>query len=343
MTTPQGPRNEGRPPGWQRPGDQRPPAPGNPYGGRQHPIDPWAGRDQQPPGSSQPTKSFSPGNASARRPNQPPPESPMHGRSTPGATPKYESGGVPKAKKRRLRSPLSIALIVLVIVIGALIGVELYARNTANSKIATATACKVKDQATASFNLTPPVTWQYLTDHYTNITINTAGNQLQDARGMKLNLSLTDVKLDSTPDSKGTIGAIDATITWTADGIKQTVQNAIPTVGEFVTRSVTTHPADKTVELKGILNQIVAKPTVEKGGLRLEIVSFNAVGFKLPKESVQSSLDEYTTDLTTKLPLGIKADRVDVTDNDVIVHLSSRNATIPAGGNGPSDPCFANL
>jgi LmeA-like phospholipid-binding len=229
---------------------------------------------------------------------------------------------------------------VLALVVAAAILVELYVRNEANNKVAAATACKVKDQATASFGVTPLVTWQVLTHHFTNITIETAGNQIKDANGMKLQLSINDVKLDSTPDSKGTIGAIDATLTWTAEGIKKTVQNAIPAVGEFVTRSVTTHPADGTVELKGVLNDIVARPAIKDGGLELQIVTFNALGFKLPRESVQSSLDEYTQDLTKKFPLGIQADSVEVKDDNVVAHFASRNATIPAG---ETDPCFADL
>lgn len=344
MTTPQGPRNDG-PSGWARPGDQgplgRPPAPGSPYGGRPQSGDPRGG-PQNPPPSSQPTENFALGNASTRRLNRPQPPGPTAGQATPTATPTDGPAEV-KKKKRSLRDPLSIVLvliIVLALVVAGGILVELIVRNKANNKIAAATACKVQDQATASFGVTPLVTWQVLTDHYTNISIETAGNQIKDAKGMKLQIDIRDVKLDSTPDSKGTIGAIDATVTWTSEGIKETVQNAIPAVGEFVTRSVTTHPNDKTVELKGTLNDIVAKPTVSNGGLKLDIVSFNALGFKLPKESVQSSLDEYTSDFTTKLPLGIKADSVDVTDSGVIVHFSSRNATIPAG---ETDPCFADL
>lgn len=226
------------------------------------------------------------------------------------------------------------------LVVAGLIGTELYVRNEANNKIAAAAACVTKDQATASFGVTPLVTWQVLTDHYTNITVETAGNQIRDAKGMKLQLSVQDIKLDKTSDSKGTIGAIDATITWTSQGIKETVQNAIPILGEFVTSSVTTHPQDQTVELKGLLNDIVAKPVVSDGGFRLEIVSFNTLGFSLPKESVQSSLDEYTSGLTKKFPLGIRADSVQVTDSGVTSHFSSRNATIPAG---ETDPCFADL
>lgn len=343
MTTPQGPRNEG-PSGWARPGDQgplgRPPAPGaGPQGGPLHPGGP---RYQPPPGQpQQPTQEQAAANADTRRIHTPPPN--LAGdHTTPIGRPQEDAGEV-KKKKRRLRDPLSILLVLIIVfalVVAGLIGTELYVRHEANNKIAAAAACVTKDQATASFGVTPLVTWQVLTDHYTNITVETAGNQIRDAKGMKLQLSVQDIKLDKTSDSKGTIGAIDATITWTSQGIKETVQNAIPILGEFVTSSVTTHPQDQTVELKGLLNDIVAKPVVSDGGFRLEIVSFNTLGFSLPKESVQSSLDEYTSGLTKKFPLGIRADSVQVTDSGVTSHFSSRNATIPAG---ETDPCFADL
>lgn len=233
-----------------------------------------------------------------------------------------------------------VLIIVFALVVAGLIGAEIYARNQANNKVAAATACVVKDQATASFGATPLVLWQLATDHYTNISIETAGNQIRDAKGMKLKLGIQDVKLENTANSKGTVGSIDATITWTSQGIKESVQNAIPILGEFVTSSVSTHPKDGTVELKGMLNDITAKPVVKNGGLELQIVSFNTLGFSLPKESVQSSLNEFTTKLTKDYPMGIHAESVEVTDNGVIAHFASRNATIPAG---ETDPCFADL
>lgn len=235
---------------------------------------------------------------------------------------------------------LWIIIISVLVLIAIPVGVEIYVRHEANNKIAAATACIVKDQATASFGVTPLVTWQVLTDHYTNISIETAGNNIRDAKGMKLQLNINDVKIDNSADRKGTVGAIDATITWTSEGIKETVQNAIPVLGEFVTSSVTTHPKDSTIELKGMLNDITAKPVVKNGGLELQIVSFNTLGFSLPKESVQSTLNEYTTKLTKSYPLGIKAESVEVTEKGVIAHFAARNATIPAG---QSDPCFADL
>ena len=248
-----------------------------------------------------------------------------------------------KRKRRFLRDPLSILLVCIIVfalIIAGLIGAELYVRHVADTKVAQAVACEVKDQATASFGVTPLMLWQHLTKHYTNISVQTAGNQIRDASGMKLTLNIRDVQVRSTATSKGTIGSLDATITWTSDGIKKTVQNAIPVLGPFVTNSVTTHPADGTIELKGLLENITAKPVVSGNGLELQIVSFNALGFTLPKESVQSTLDDFTSNLTKNFPLGIHADSVEVTTTGVTSHFSTQNATIPAGN---TYPCFANI
>ncbi|OBF52955.1 hypothetical protein A5787_06720 [Mycobacterium sp. 852002-50816_SCH5313054-b] len=259
------------------------------------------------------------------------------------ATPNEEPAPV-KRKRRFLRDPLSILLICIIVfalLIAGLIGAELYVRHVADQKVAQAVACEVKDQATASFGVTPLMLWQRMTKHYTNISVQTAGNNIRDAKGMKLNLNIRDVRLQSTANSKGTIGSLDATISWTNDGIKQSVQNAIPVLGPFVTNSVTTHPADGTIELKGMLENITAKPVVSGTGLQLQIVSFNALGFTMPKESVQSTLDDFTAQFTKNYPLGIHADSVQVTDTGVQAHFSTQNASIP--NDNSNDPCFANL
>ena len=250
-----------------------------------------------------------------------------------------------KRKRRWLRDPLSILLICIIVaalVIAGLIGAELYARHIADTKVAEAVACEVKHQATASFGVAPLLLWQLATKHFTNISVSTAGNQIRDAKGMKVDINIKDVKLRSTSTSKGTIGSLDATIAWTSEGLKESVQNGIPVLGPFVTSSVTTHPSDGTIELKGMLDDITAKPTVSGNGLELQIVTFNALGFTMPKETVQSTLDEFTSNLTKNIPLGIHADSVQVTSTGVVSHFSTQNANIPTGDNG-QDPCFANI
>ncbi len=87
----------------------------------------------------------------------------------------------------------------------------------------------------------------------------------------------------ATANSKGTIGALDATITWTSNGIKETVQNSIPLLGSLLSRSrriLRQAPS----QLKGILGSITTKPQVVNNGLGLQIVTLTGLGFTLPKE-----------------------------------------------------------
>ena len=344
MTNPQGPQgppNEG-PSTWARPGKQGPF--GQPPTERPTERISTGGPAQAPPPAAPgQTEKLGVANPNPQRPGYAPPPIPPAGPTEKLATPDQEPPPV-KRKRRFLRDPLSILLICIIVfalIIAGLIGAELYIRHVADTKVAQAVACEVKDQATASFGVTPLMLWQQMTKHYTNISVQTAGNNIRDAKGMKLNLNIRDVRLQSTANSKGTIGSLDATISWTSDGIKQSVQNAIPVLGPFVTNSVTTHPADGTIELKGMLDNITAKPVVSGTGLQLQIVSFNALGFTMPKESVQSTLDDFTAQFTKNYPLGIHADSVKVTDTGVTTHFSTQNASIP--NDNTTDPCFANL
>jgi uncharacterized membrane protein len=290
----------------------------------------------------QQTDQFGAANAGPQPTGYPPPPIPPATPTDRLAAPNEEPGQV--KRKSRLRDPLSILLVLIIVVslvIAGLIGAELYVRNTANNKVAQAVACEVKDKATARFGVTPLVLWQFATKHFTNISVDTAGNQIRDAKGMQIKLTIDNVRLNSTPTSKGTIGALNADITWTSQGIKESVQNAIPVLGPFVTNTVTTDPQDGTVELKGMLNDIKAKPVISGNGLSLQIINFNTLGFTMPKETVQSTLDDFTANLTKNYPLGIHADSVQVISTGVQSHFSTQNASIPAGGT--SDPCFANI
>lgn len=244
-------------------------------------------------------------------------------------------------KRGFLRDPLSIVLVLVIVValaVAALVGTELYVRHRADTVVANAVSCVVQDQASVSFGMRPFLL-QHLSGNYSDISVQTAGNQIRQAKGMKLDLRLDDIKVHKTADSAGTLGSLDATITWSSDGIKQTVQDAIPFLGSLVS-NVTTKPADGTIELQGALGTVTAKPTVANGGLNLEVVSLTGLGMTLPRETVQPALDAFTTALTKNLPMGIHADSVAVTDTGVTAKFITRDATIP---NGQQDPCFAGI
>ncbi|HET9874660.1 MAG TPA: DUF2993 domain-containing protein [Mycobacterium sp.] len=235
--------------------------------------------------------------------------------------------------------PVAVAL---ALVLAGLVGTELYVRHHAAGLVAEAVQCEVQDTAQVSFSATPPVLWQYLSGRYTDVSVQTAGNQVRDAKGMQVHLDIHDIRVQRTADSKGTIGTLDGSITWSSDGIKQSIQDAVPLLGSVVTSGVTTNPGDGTIELKGLLDKATLKPQIIDNGLSLQIVSLSALGHSLDTATVQRSLDDLTSKATTNYPLGIHADSVQVSDTGVVANFSSQDATIPSGSGG-SNPCFANL
>ena len=284
----------------------------------------------------------------ARPANQVPPVPPPAptpfpaGQGAPLPPPPEKDSSLLGKVKDLFSDPLSIVLavvIVIALVAAGLLGGELYARSRADTVVAGAAQCVVQDSASVSFGALPPFLWQHMTGHYTNIHFETAGNQIRQAKGMKVAVDIKDVRLTDTADSSGSIGSLIANVTWSSQGIKDTIQNAIPLIGSFVT-GVTTNPSAGTIELQGMLGSIVAKPQVSDGGLGLQVTELSGLGFTLPRETVQPALDAFSKQLTDNYPLGIKADAVQITDSGVVAQFSTKNASIPKGG---QDPCFANL
>ncbi len=267
---------------------------------------------------------------------------------SPYGPPPQDTAAPPKTKRRfglpQFRGdPVSIILVLVIVAalgIAGLVGGELYARNRANSVVAAATQCVVEDQVTASFG-PRPFLLQHLTGHYTGISIHTAGHNIRNAKGMKADININDVDLNGNADSKGTIGELDANITWTSDGIQQTIQDSLPIIGGLV-NSVSTNPSAGTIELSGAmgLGGVTVKPEVSGGALTLQVYKVTALGAIIPHEAAQSALNTFTAALLKQYPLGIKADSVQVTNDGVQAHFSTHNAAIPAGG---QDPCFAHV
>jgi hypothetical protein len=283
-------------------------------------------------------------------PVPPPPQFPQGPNPGQAGVPPQGGPGEPQKKdssllvkiKNLFRDPLSVVLVVVIVVALVLAGVlagELYARSRADSVVTKATECVVQDSAKASFGVVPPFLLQHMSGHYTNINIETAGNQVRQAKGMKVTINIKDVRLEDTANSSGSIGSLIANIDWTSEGIKQTIQDAIPLIGSFVT-GVTTNPSAGTIELQGALGTITAKPAVVDNGISLQVTELTGLGFSLPRETVQPALDAFTSTLTKNYPLGIHADSVQVTDSGVVSQFSTQNASIPKGN---EDPCFAGL
>jgi hypothetical protein len=302
---------------------------------------PWVRPSSAPsPADEQATRIISNPSAPQQAPNPGPPHNPGPPPQPASAAP---ADPAPKGRlSRLLRDPLSILLVLVIVValvIAGALGGELYARWRADSVIAQAAECVMQDGATVSFGVVPPFLWQHINGDYTNIRIQSAGNQLRQAKGMKVDLVIKDVHLQETDTAGGTLGSLDADITWTKEGINQTVQ-ADPILGALPT-TVTTNPAAGTIQLQGPLGKIITKPqVVPNAGLSLQVLEISGLGFSLPPDLVQPTLDKAISAQTKNFPMGIHADSVQVTDSGVKAHFSTQNATLPKK---IDDPCFAGL
>jgi hypothetical protein len=294
-----------------------------------------------PPAHAQPRadRTYEP----SARPAEPniPPSAQHHPVEAPnGQRPSKVMAALVKTRRRFLRDPLSIILILVIVaalLVAAPIGAELYARKRAADVVGAAAECEVKDKVKVSFG-PRPFLLQHFTGHYTDISIRTVGNQIRGSKGMKADITVSDVTLHDNAKSKGTIGAVDATIVWTSDAIRETVQDGLPFMSGLV-NNVTTNPGASTIQLSGELGlgSVTLKPRIVDGRLSLEAVKVAAMGFTVPHETVQVALDAFTSKLMKDYPLHIRADSVQVTNDGVVGYFSARNTLIPA------NECFAHI
>lgn len=306
-------------------------------------TDPWSRPANQPPQGPNPQSGEQPTQQFRQQPPPPPPP-PYSPQGQPSDAPPPPESPKESRGKRLFRDPLSITLVVVIVLalsLAGLVGAELYARHLGNQEVAKATSCVVQDGVSVSFG-PRPFLLQHLTGHYSGIHITTEGNRLREAKGMKADIVIDDVTVSDNPNSAGTIGSLNATIDWSADGIKQTLQDAIPLIGSFV-NGVTTNPSDGTIELQGMLGSIVTEPQVVDGAIALKVVSLTGLGFTLPREAVQPALDAFSAQLTKDYPLNVRADSIEVTDTGIISKFSAQNASMPAGGGQGDDACFSGI
>ncbi len=244
-----------------------------------------------------------------------------------------------------------ILVVVVAVLAAGLLGAEWYARHAASDILRSAAACEIKNDqeqtednlkhVNVSFSSTPPVLWQYMTKHYTSIRVTTDGDHIGSVNGIKADILVKDIRLDGDANKEGTIGSIDAAITWTSDGILQTIKEKLG-IADFLVTGVKTDPGSGKVTLEGTLSSsVVVEPKIENGKLRLVIPEngIQLVGFSLPRDSAQQQLDDATKDLNDNT-LNVRANSVQVTNDGVEMNLSAKNSDIPTGG---GDTCFSNL
>lgn len=240
-------------------------------------------------------------------------------------------------RRRRGLGLLLVAALAVVLVLAGLGAAEWYARSRAQSVVSATMQCLMGDTATVSLAAMPPFLWQHLTGNYATMDIHTSGNQIREAKGMRFDITIRDLQLTDGGRGGGTMGSLDANVTWPSDGIKESIQSAIPVLGQLVS-DVTSNPDDGTLQLNSLLASVTVKPKVSaQGGLALEITDATGPAASTIRD-LQPMLDSFLASQTDNFPMGVHADSVAVKKTGVEAQFSTENATLPAGG---EDDCLA--
>lgn len=226
-----------------------------------------------------------------------------------------------------------ICLLVLVVAVAGLVGAEFYARHRAAEIVGDALKCSIGDTAITTLTTMPPFLWQHLTGTYSAIDIQTAGHNVRQAQGMRLQAEIRDLQQH---DNTATIKSVNARLIWTPDGIKQSVKSAIPLLGSLIT-DVSANPDNDTLKLSSLLAALTVRPrATAEGGLTLDIVDTTGSGLGEASD-LQPVLDAYLARQTGNLPLGVKAQKVEVTDEGVVAQFAAHDAMVPMN----NEECFS--
>ncbi|WP_051406987.1 DUF2993 domain-containing protein [Nocardia sp. CNY236] len=225
---------------------------------------------------------------------------------------------------RITRRTLLIALSVVVVLLATvLIGGELYARHAVASCISTQFEKEMGSEVDVSFGAKPMlVTW--MDGKLSSVRVDADDANFGRAVGMSVHAVLHDV--DVADQNGGVIGSSSADVTWSNEGIQQTLGGMVSRVSSSPSSGVL------TLTVLGGFGQLELKPQIQDGTVQMETTSAQLFGIGIPSDLVQSILDTFTEKLQS-YPLGLAATHVEVTDSGIAVELAGgRTQLEPADG-----------
>ncbi|WP_227997267.1 LmeA family phospholipid-binding protein [Nocardia australiensis] len=236
----------------------------------------------------------------------------------------------PPSTKTISRRTLVIALVVVAtLLVGVVVGGEAYARHTVSRCISTQFEKDMGSKIDVGFGWKPMlITW--FDGKISEVTVDSDDTKFGPAVGMVVHARLNDVEVKDNGKSGGTIGSSSADVTWSNDGIKETLAGMVTGVKSSASSGML------TLDVLGGLAQLQVHPQVTNGVVHVETASAHLLGIGLPTDLVQSIVDVFSQSLQS-YPLGLKATDIKVTDNGIEVKLAGGGTELAAATGSNSD------
>ncbi|WP_040799008.1 LmeA family phospholipid-binding protein [Nocardia higoensis] len=230
----------------------------------------------------------------------------------------------PPVTARVSRRTLVIALaLVATLLVTALVAAEAYARHRISNCISDQFEQQMGSKIDVGFGPKPLLlTW--VDGKVSSVTVDSEGDKFGPAVGMDVHAKFED--LEMADDGSGTVGSSSAEVTWSDEGIAETLGGLVSGVKSSASKDTI------TLDVLGGLAQLEVRPQVTAGAVDVQTMSAQLLGFGLPTDLVSGIVDVFTQSLQS-YPMGLQATGIEVTDDGIDVTLAGGHTELQATGN----------
>ncbi|MEU2092670.1 LmeA family phospholipid-binding protein [Nocardia beijingensis] len=230
---------------------------------------------------------------------------------------------------RRRRALLIALTVVAVLLATVLVGGEAYARHTVSNCISSQFEKEMGSKIDVGFGPKPMLlTW--IDGKVPSVKVNSDDSKFGPAVGMVVHAVFRDV--DVADQNGSVIGSSSADVTWSNEGIKETLGGMVSGVSSSASTGML------TLSVLGGFAELQLKPQIVNGAVQVETMSAQLLGIGLPSDLVQGIVDLFTKSLQS-YPLGMTATDLKVTDSGVDVHLSGGRTQLESASNSSDTRC----
>lgn len=235
---------------------------------------------------------------------------------------------VPKASRR---TAVIAVITAVTLVAAALIGGEAYARHRIASCISSQFEKEMGSKIDVGFGAKPLlVTW--MDGKVSRMDVASEGAEFGPAVDMQVHARFHDIEMPAGRNSGSTIGSSEADVSWSNEGMTQTLKGLVsevrsdPSTGQL------------TMGVLGGLGSIRLTPQIVDGKVQLEVGQAQFLGIGVPQDLAEGVVNLMTESMQT-YPLGLQPTELRVTDNGVEIDLQGGRAELPAPPEGSDTSC----
>lgn len=232
---------------------------------------------------------------------------------------------VPKVSRR---TAVIAVITALVLVAGALIGGEAYARHRIASCISSQFEKEMGSKINVGFGA-KPLLITMVDGKVSRMDVDSEGAEFGPAVDMQVHAQFHDIEMPEGSNSGSTIGSSDADVRWSNEGMAQTLKGLVS--------EVRSDPAtgQLTMQVLGGLGALQLTPEIVGGKVQMQVAQAQFLGIGVPDDLAEGVVDLMTESMQV-YPLGLQPTELRVTDNGVEIDLHGGRAQLPAPPEGSS-------